>query len=169
MNQIFYSKFILFIFIVTGISSCSTISNAILGDGISKKEKTIPPDFGDSSDEVLVVGSMADESYDEKIKKMVAEYYHGQSVFVTYTDLESDEYRDLEKYRYRFFVIKKFEYAPGDGRKYNRIRYTFNPEIRDMKTDVVYKYSLLNYNLKNIVKAYMKELEKERLAGNRGI
>ncbi|WP_203256795.1 hypothetical protein [Hyunsoonleella ulvae] len=166
-----YFNFLFLIFLISLLSSCGSLVKSLALKSYTVEKGAIPPDFGKDNSTLICVLT-GKNSRDKYLKKHVEKIYKGKYVFVLSGDMpafnnKSNEYSDIEKYRYVFDFKRNY-------------RTTFTPNPVSNRTDVgsvpLSNYFIVDrkynktYNsggesgyFSKLIEAYMINLEKQRL------
>lgn len=89
--------------ILFSTSSCGIglIVRGAVKSSLSVEKKTVPPNFIDNK-EVLLVLLSGENSYDDYVKKAFEKFYDGKKEFVTFEQYFSCKYNDVNKFAYVF-------------------------------------------------------------------
>jgi hypothetical protein len=119
----------------------------------------IPPGFG-KVPFVLLVIEKGKESFDKYLEDNFANNYNGQYELLSDMDeLNNKKYADVKKYRYYF--AEDFHAYGGGGDGLNMYSYFI---VVDRMNGDVYKTKHASGAFSKLMKSYIKELEKARVA-----
>lgn len=125
----------------------------------------IPPSFGENNAILLCV--LKDRnSYDKFLKSAVKKNYKGEYVLIYSSDLSSDKYKDLEKYRYIFDyddgTVNTTSWSDGLSASSTMKRFYVGDRLEKKiyQTGTEYSY------FANAMKIYMTNLEIKRMSSN---
>lgn len=159
-----FGIYLLFAVLIFTLDSCG-IGYLVRGTArkkYTKENKVIPPDFIEK-DEVLLILKWEQGSYDKYAKKAFDKFYEGKKEYVTMAQLLSEEYSDVEKYRY------VFSQGPGSPTMYEGKSYSYTFEgsrpfhIYDRLEGGFYKSNITSGFFYRIMQAYAMNLEKARV------
>lgn len=163
------NKILLGIYLILACFFMNSCGIMVLQTGIATitvKNKALPPDFG-KDNTVLICILTGKRNYDKSMKKHVINEYGGLYEFVLREDLHSDKYNDFSKYRYVFdyneITRSKQVRNSTTGMMDTQDTTTASYYILDRKKDMQYISPFTSSFFGKLIKAYMRNLEKERL------
>lgn len=160
-------KIVLLVMATFLFQSCIFLA-APIAKGQAKKYLTaehnaIPYDLG-KDDSYVVCILQNRESRDKYLKKYFKQNYKGKYVFVSMKELETEKYKDVEKYRYMFTYAKISGSVYYIDNKTSTPLSSSNYFIYDRKTDTEYNSTFHSSFFGKTIDAYTANMEKQRLA-----
>lgn len=123
----------------------------------------IPVDLG-KTPFVLLVVEPEKNAPKRWVEDALKDCYKGEYIMVSKEELYHKKYADKTKYAYALKTFDKFtagSFGAG-GRKGPDVSYDYG--IEDLKTGKTYYYNSDRVNYKKMIKEYVKEIEKQRIA-----
>ncbi|MDD2982186.1 MAG: hypothetical protein PHQ74_02250 [Crocinitomicaceae bacterium] len=149
--------------ILFSTSSCGIglIVRGAVKSSLSVEKKTVPPNFIDNK-EVLLVLLWGENSYDDYVKKAFEKFYDGKKEFVTFEQYFSGKYNDVNKFAY------VFSQGPGEKKMYTGEPYSFTYEgsrsfhVYDRKNEKFYRSKINSGFFARVIQGYAMKLDKIR-------
>jgi hypothetical protein len=147
--------------ILFSTSSCGIglIVRGAVKKSVSVEKKTVPPAYI-AKNQVLLVLMWEVKSYDKYAKKAFEKFYNGKVEYVTFEQLLSDRYSDVDKFPY------VFSQGPGDKKMYLGESYSFSYEgsrpfhIYDRKNEKFYRSRISSGFFSRVMQGYAMKLNK---------
>ncbi|CAN0590867.1 unnamed protein product [Ectocarpus sp. 12 AP-2014] len=173
MNSVYRLLLLAFTGIVLlTLSSCGAIVKAKANKYASIEEGAIPSNFGEGNTEVLFV-TKGKKSYDKYLKSNIKKVYKGKYVFVMESDLKSDKYNNVAKYRYLFdFERESYGYHSSNTVIYgqsaiaggnNATGQVRRFAIRDRQEEKTYTMPMTSSFWSKLQRVYLKNMEAVRI------